>query len=154
MRGTDSSDPPVQVRILCPQPFHSFKMFHFLTPDVKVSRNGRIAKSWIQRIRMNGKPTHMGLGAVNQSSSALVTKLAFHFLVLTAARSGEVRGATWINRSCGFSIWHIYAGELDKTRARGPCTGSGRILRVAVNTRVAPWRVVSVFFDRSKRDKL
>ena len=30
----------------------------------------------------------------------------------------------------------------------------GRILRVAVNTRVAPWRVVSVFFDRSKRGQL
>ena len=30
----------------------------------------------------------------------------------------------------------------------------GRTLRVAVNTRVAPWRVVSVFFDRSKREKL
>ena len=30
----------------------------------------------------------------------------------------------------------------------------GRTLRVVVNTRVAPWRVVSVFFDRSKRDTL
>ena len=29
-----------------------------------------------------------------------------------------------------------------------------RILRVAVNTHVAPWRVVSVFFDRSMRGKL
>lgn len=29
-----------------------------------------------------------------------------------------------------------------------------RTLRVAVNTRVAPWRVVSVFFDLSKREKL
>ena len=29
-----------------------------------------------------------------------------------------------------------------------------RILRVVVNTRVAPWRVVSVFFDRSKRGEL
>ena len=57
MRGTDLWP----VRILCPQPFHSFKMFHF-NPGLKVSRNGRIAKSW-QRIRMNGKPTHMGLGA-------------------------------------------------------------------------------------------
>ena len=28
----------------------------------------------------------------------------------------------------------------------------GRTLRVVVNTRVAPWRVVSVFFDRSKRE--
>ncbi len=27
----------------------------------------------------------------------------------------------------------------------------GRVLRVAVNTRVEPWRVVSVFFDRDMR---
>lgn len=30
----------------------------------------------------------------------------------------------------------------------------GRVLRVVVNTRVAPWRVVSVFFDRSVRGQL
>ena len=29
-----------------------------------------------------------------------------------------------------------------------------RVLRVAVNTNVAPWRVVSVFFDRSRRGEL
>ena len=29
-----------------------------------------------------------------------------------------------------------------------------RVLRVAVNTHVAPWRVVSVFFDRNMRGKL
>ena len=29
-----------------------------------------------------------------------------------------------------------------------------RVLRVAANTHVAPWRVVSVFFDRSMRGKL
>ena len=29
-----------------------------------------------------------------------------------------------------------------------------RVLRVAVNTRVVPWRVVSVFFDRSMRGEL
>ena len=29
-----------------------------------------------------------------------------------------------------------------------------RILRVAVNTRVVPWRVVSVFFDRNMKGKL
>ena len=36
---------------------------HGLTLDVKIARNGRVAKSWIQRVRMNGKPTHIGLGA-------------------------------------------------------------------------------------------
>lgn len=30
----------------------------------------------------------------------------------------------------------------------------GRVLRVAVNTDVAPWRVVSVFFDRRMRGTL
>lgn len=30
----------------------------------------------------------------------------------------------------------------------------GRVLRVAVNTRVEPWRVVSVFFDRNMKGKL
>ena len=29
-----------------------------------------------------------------------------------------------------------------------------RVLRVAVNTNVDPWRVVSVFFDRSRREDL
>ena len=29
-----------------------------------------------------------------------------------------------------------------------------RVLRVAVNTRIMPWRVVSVFFDRSKKGAL
>ena len=31
---------------------------------------------------------------------------------------------------------------------------SNRVLRVAVNTRIAPWRVVSVFFDRGMKGKL
>ena len=30
----------------------------------------------------------------------------------------------------------------------------GRVLRVAVNTTVEPWRVVSVFFDRNQKAKL
>ena len=29
-----------------------------------------------------------------------------------------------------------------------------RVLRVAINTRVAPWRVVSVFFDRTMKGRL
>ena len=29
-----------------------------------------------------------------------------------------------------------------------------QVLRVAVNTRIAPWRVVSVFFDRNMRGRI
>lgn len=40
-------------------------------------------------------------------------------------------------------------------RFYGPIQEFGnRVLRVVVNTKVAPWRVVSVFFDRSMKGKL
>ena len=43
--------------------------------------------------------------------------------------------------------------ELERFFRRIPEHGN-RALRVAVNTHVAPWRVVSVFFDRSMRGEL
>ena len=43
--------------------------------------------------------------------------------------------------------------ELERFYGRIPEFGS-RVLRVVVNTKVAPWRVVSVFFDRSMKGKL
>ena len=41
--------------------------------------------------------------------------------------------------------------EVERFFRRIPERGD-RVLRVAVNTNVAPWRVVSVFFDRSRRE--
>ena len=43
--------------------------------------------------------------------------------------------------------------EVERFFARIPEYG-GRALRVAVNTNAAPWRVVSVFFDRTMRGAL
>ena len=43
--------------------------------------------------------------------------------------------------------------EVERFFRRVPERGD-RVLRVAVNTRVAPWRVVSVFFDRAMRGEL
>ena len=43
--------------------------------------------------------------------------------------------------------------EVERFFRRIPEHGD-RVLRVAVNTHVAPWRVVSVFFDRSMRGEL
>ena len=43
--------------------------------------------------------------------------------------------------------------EVERFFRRIPERG-GRVLRVAINTRVVPWRVVSVFFDRSMRGEL
>ena len=43
--------------------------------------------------------------------------------------------------------------EVERFFRRIPEYGN-RVLRVAVNTHVAPWRVVTVFFDRSMRGEL
>ena len=43
--------------------------------------------------------------------------------------------------------------EVERFYRRIPVHGN-RVLRVAVNTKVAPWRVVTVFFDRSMRGEL
>ena len=56
------------------------------------------------------------LDAVDQSSSGLVTKLAFHFLVLTAARSGEVRGATWDEIDLDNVTWTVPAERMKARR--------------------------------------
>ncbi|MXW29888.1 MAG: DUF4258 domain-containing protein [Chloroflexi bacterium] len=46
-----------------------------------------------------------------------------------------------------------YDTELERFFRNVPERGS-RTLRVVVNTRVAPWRVISVFFDRGMRGRL
>ena len=43
--------------------------------------------------------------------------------------------------------------DVERFFRRVPGRGD-RVLRVAVNTRVVPWRVVSVFFDRGMRGEL
>ena len=69
------------------------------------------------------------LDAVNQSSSGPVTKLAFHFLVLTAARSGEVRGATWDEIDLDNATWAVPAERM-KSRREHRVPLSGRALEV------------------------
>ena len=52
---------------------------------------------------------------VRASSARPVVKLAFEFLVLTAARSGEVRGAVWTEMDRDGSVWTLPATRM-KTR--------------------------------------
>ena len=52
------------------------------------------------------------------------SKLAFEFLVLTAARSGEVRGATWDEIDMGGAVWTIPAERMKAHREhRVPLSG-------------------------------
>ena len=52
---------------------------------------------------------------VRASTAEPVTKLAFEFMVLTAARQGEVRGAKWSEINMSTATWTVPAGRV-KTR--------------------------------------
>ena len=52
------------------------------------------------------------IATVRDSKAHKATKLAFEFLVLTAARSGEVRGATWDEIDFDEDLWRIPAERM------------------------------------------
>ena len=54
--------------------------------------------------------------AVRQSGATGAVKLAFEFLVLTAARSGEVRLATWDEIDLDASVWTVPATRMKAKR--------------------------------------
>ena len=64
------------------------------------------------------------VAAVRASKAAEVVKLAFEFLVLTAARWGEVRGAEWTEIDTAGRVWTIPALRMKAKRAhRVPLPG-------------------------------
>ena len=69
------------------------------------------------------------LALVFQSRALSVTKLSFEFLVLTAARSGEVRGALWSEIDLDDRSWTVPAERM-KARAGHRVPLSTRALRV------------------------
>ena len=52
------------------------------------------------------------LETIDSSDASLAAKLCFRFLVLTAARSGETRGATWDEIDEDAREWRIPAGRM------------------------------------------
>ena len=71
--------------------------------------------------------------AVRASDSGVVVKLAFEFLILTAARSGEIRHMTWGEVDMDAAIWTIPAERMKAGREhRVPlCTRAMEILHEA-----------------------
>ena len=56
------------------------------------------------------------LATVEASTAREATKLALRFLVLTAARSGEVRGATWAEIDLDAATWTVSAERMKARR--------------------------------------
>ena len=75
------------------------------------------------------------LETVVASNSSLAGKLCFRFLVLTAARSGEVRGATWSEIDLERKEWRIPAGRM-KAGAEHRVPLSGAALAVLEQAKI------------------
>ncbi len=71
---------------------------------------------------------------VKASSAWPVVKLAFEFLVLTATRSGEARGAAWSEIDEDAGVWTIPAGRT-KTNREHRVPLSGRALEILSEAR-------------------
>ena len=70
------------------------------------------------------------LATVRASPAAVTTKDAFEFLVLTAARSGEVRLATWDEMDLDAGVWTIPAARMKAKRDHHRVPLSGRALAI------------------------
>ena len=61
---------------------------------------------------------HQGVGealkTVDDSQASIAAKLCFRYLVLTAARSGEARGATWDEVDLRGQVWRIPSHRMKK----------------------------------------
>ena len=62
------------------------------------------------------KEVAAALDAVRASNAWVLSKLAFEFLVLTAARSGEVRGARWEEMDFEHAPWSVPAERMKAAR--------------------------------------
>ena len=91
------------------------------------------AKKGLGQLKDKGKNqeslAHSEVGAAIQTirgtSAGASTKLAFEFLVLTAARSGEARGADWSEIDWNNRTWTVPAARMKAERAhRVPLSGA------------------------------
>ena len=91
------------------------------------------------------------LATVRESTADPITRLAFEFLVLTAARSGEVRLSTWSEIKLGSATWTVPAERMKARRVhKVPLTG--RCLEILSQAReLSPPEGSLIFPSRSGR---
>ena len=101
--------------------------------DVIASVLGAQPKSSPYRVLPHSEVASV-LASVRGSRASPSTKLAFEFLVLTAARSGEARGARWDEMDLERAVWTVPAVRM-KSRREHRVPLSDEALRVLANAR-------------------
>ena len=84
-----------------------------------------------------------------------VGRLALEFLIMTAARSGEVRGATWAEIDLETALWAIPAARMKagKEHVIPLSPAAVRVLERAMQWRDDPAKADALIFPGMKRDK-
>ena len=90
------------------------------------------------------------LKAVRESSALAISKLSLEFLVLTAARSGEVRNAEWTEIDFGAKTWIVPAVRM-KGRREHRVPLSGRAMEILTQAQVLDSGSGLVFPSRNGR---
>ena len=94
-----------------------------------------LPRTGAQQTHHRALPHHLvgdAIAAIRNSDAWPATKLAFEYLVLTAARSGEVRGARWDEIDLDSQTW-IVPGDRTKTGKPHRVPLSTRALEVLAN---------------------
>ena len=94
---------------------------------LRVLPRGRKSKSHHRSLPYEQVPE--ALRRVRESTADEVTRISFEFLVLTAARSGEVRMAAWSEIDLGSATWTVPAERM-KARRDHRVPLSGRCLEI------------------------
>ena len=96
-----------------------------------------LPKNGVPTIRHRALPhakVGWALAAVRASTARPATRLAFEFLVLTASRSGEARGAKWTEVEAGTATWTV-PRERMKTGRKHRVPLSSRAMEVLAEAR-------------------
>ena len=92
------------------------------------------------------------LKAIESSGASTVVRLALQFLIFTAARSGEVRGAVWSEIEMDRQVWRI-PGKRMKAGAEHRVPLSGRAMEIIDRTRALGDRSEFVFPSPVRQDR-
>ena len=92
------------------------------------------------------------LKAIESSGASTVVRLALQFLIFTAARSGEVRGAVWSEIEMDRQVWKI-PGKRMKAGAEHRVPLSGRAMEIIDRTRALGDRSEFVFPSPVRQDR-
>ena len=84
-------------------------------PGLHLQVSAQGARSWILRVKIGAHRRDMGFYQQLKLRDGLGAR-ALQFAMLTAARSGEVRGATWSEIDLDKAVWIVPAGRMKAGR--------------------------------------